>query len=222
MTLHEAYGDDYIVKFLLDLTGLGYAFGFWPYNPTWWFYSCILILYMVFPILYRIKNKLFALLVIALFAGGVGRYFTDYNILHTFKYLGVFILGVIMATYKVVPHNISKKHKLLFFIAFIIVSYIRIRDNGSPIIEDIFLNYLLVILYVSINLPKFVSSTLSFIGVHSFNIFLFHTIIQRSFTDVIYISHNPIIIYIAFITLCLAISFVYERVKNTILRFKIK
>lgn len=56
-TFDEAYGTNTVIKFLLDVTGLINAFGLYGYNVTWWFYSCIILLYILFPFLYRLLNK---------------------------------------------------------------------------------------------------------------------------------------------------------------------
>lgn len=63
----EAYGDNIGIKFLLDFTGLINAFGLYGYNVTWWFYSCIILLYILFPFLYRLvkKDTMLSVLVVA-------------------------------------------------------------------------------------------------------------------------------------------------------------
>lgn len=48
-TFEQVYGQEIISKFLLDFIGLIYLTGEYGYNPTWWFYSCIIILYLLFP-----------------------------------------------------------------------------------------------------------------------------------------------------------------------------
>lgn len=66
-TFYEAYGNYAGIKFLLDATGLINAFGLYGYNVTWWFYSCIILLYLLFPFLYRLlkKDTLLSVLVVA-------------------------------------------------------------------------------------------------------------------------------------------------------------
>ena len=66
-TFDEAYGNHTGIKFLLDVTGLINAFGLYGYNVTWWFYSCIILLYILFPFLYRLlkKDTMFSVMVVA-------------------------------------------------------------------------------------------------------------------------------------------------------------
>lgn len=66
-TFDEAYGTNTVIKFLLDVTGLINAFGLYGYNVTWWFYSCIILLYILFPFLYSLlkKDTMFSVMVVA-------------------------------------------------------------------------------------------------------------------------------------------------------------
>lgn len=56
--LNEVYGDHTTVKFILDLFGLLNCFGMYGYNLTWWFYSCIILLYAIFPFIYRMRQNM--------------------------------------------------------------------------------------------------------------------------------------------------------------------
>ena len=66
-TFQDAYGNYAGIKFLLDATGLINAFGLYGYNVTWWFYSCIILLYILFPFLFRLlkKDAMISVLVVA-------------------------------------------------------------------------------------------------------------------------------------------------------------
>ena len=56
-TFVDVYHHNVAGKVLLDFFGLSYLFGFYGYNPTWWFMSLIIILYVLFPFLYRIAKQ---------------------------------------------------------------------------------------------------------------------------------------------------------------------
>ena len=45
-TLIDAYGNHCFFKMLLDFLGILNLTGNLGYNPTWWFYSCIILLYL--------------------------------------------------------------------------------------------------------------------------------------------------------------------------------
>lgn len=53
----DVYAEPKILNFLLDFFGLINLTGKLGYNPTWWFYSCILTLYLIFPLMWMIVVK---------------------------------------------------------------------------------------------------------------------------------------------------------------------
>ena len=81
-------------KFIIDLFGLSHAFGFYGYNATWWFYSCIIILYLLFPYLYMLlpKYKIVLILISLILYNSNFVLFQSFNL-----YLISFSLGMIMA-----------------------------------------------------------------------------------------------------------------------------
>ena len=84
---------------------------------------------------------------------------------------------------------------------------------------DAVIVFLMVIAYKSIKLPEMVSKVLEFFGRHSMNIFLFHTFIfYMWFKDIIYITRNPLIIFLELLSVCLRISVILESIKK-IIRF---
>ena len=85
------------------------------------------------------------------------------------------------------------------------------------IIVDSVICVILVFLYKSLNVSGKLENTLVFLGKHSMNIFLFHTFIfSYYFHDFIYCSHNPIIIYITLLVVCLIISVAINNFKEII------
>ena len=48
-TFADVYGTHTILKSGLDILGLLNLTGQLGYNATWWFYSCIIVLYMIYP-----------------------------------------------------------------------------------------------------------------------------------------------------------------------------
>lgn len=57
ITLADVYGNHYLVKFTLEIIGLLNCLGLYGYNPTWWFYSCIILLYLLFPFIVSLFNS---------------------------------------------------------------------------------------------------------------------------------------------------------------------
>lgn len=59
ITFDKVYGDHMIEKATLDFFGLLNLTGNLGYNPTWWFYSCITVLYLLFPLIMTMcRNKI--------------------------------------------------------------------------------------------------------------------------------------------------------------------
>jgi surface polysaccharide O-acyltransferase-like enzyme len=54
----DAYGNHAVGKMILDFLGVLNLTGKLGYNPTWWFYSCIIVLYLLYPLLHKkLSNK---------------------------------------------------------------------------------------------------------------------------------------------------------------------
>lgn len=88
----RAYGDDFVLPFIADLTGTINMFGRYGYNPTWWFYSCIIVLYALFPLILKALNRPFALC--AMLAVSLGLILVPITLIQPIKfYLITFILG---------------------------------------------------------------------------------------------------------------------------------
>lgn len=59
MTFEKVYVTHVTEKAFLDFFGLINLTGNLGYNPTWWFYSCITVLYLLFPIIITVcRNKI--------------------------------------------------------------------------------------------------------------------------------------------------------------------
>lgn len=56
-TFTDVYREPRALNFILDFFGLLNITGQYGYNPTWWFYSCILGLYFLFPVLCLIVTR---------------------------------------------------------------------------------------------------------------------------------------------------------------------
>ncbi len=72
-----------------------------------------------------------------------------------------------------------------------------------------------VVLYSSISLPRIITSLFAFWGMHSYNIFMFHTFIfYYYFHDLIYWSRNPVIICLTLLFVCVILSWAIEFIKR--------
>lgn len=210
-TFTDAYQTNIIPKFILDFFGLINCLGLYGYNVTWWFYSCIIVLYLAFPWLYKLMETNLLALVVSI----VAIYFMPIpQILGIRIYFACFVTRMLLCKYKIPPHPV------LWFSLCLMLSVERFVAK-DVILFDSILTLSMVMAYKSIILPALISNLLEFVGKHSMNIFLFHTFIYYYwFRDFIYASRNPIVIYLLLLLICLLISIGIELLKK-IIRFNI-
>jgi len=177
------------------------------YNATWWFYSCIIVLYLVFPLMYKMLKKDLQTLLLLTFIIS----FLPIPFISVVKfYIVAFVLGMYIATKNTPPSNPT------WFAIMLVVLYAAARNvNAYPLMIDCLLVLLVVQVYSLIKWPKSVVTVMVFLGKHSMNIFLFHTFIYYYwFRDFIYASRNPIIIFLTLLVICIPISMLLEWVKK--------
>lgn len=207
-TFQDAYQNNIVGHFVADVLGL-HALIFkdvYCYNPTWWFYSCIIVLYLIFPLMYKMLKKDLQTLLLLTFIIS----FLPIPFISVVKfYIVAFVLGMYIAT-KIPPSNST------WFAIMLVVLYAAARNvNAYPLMIDCLLVLLVVQVYSLIKWPKSVVTVMVFLGKHSMNIFLFHTFIYYYwFRDFIYTSRNPIIIFLTLLVICIPISMLLEWVKK--------
>ena len=91
-TPEVVYHNHIVWKFLADFLGLAYNFGFYGFNPTWWFMSCILVLYLLFPLLFKLCRRYWLFLLVI----SVGITWIPLYVFNPIKfYLFTFLIGII-------------------------------------------------------------------------------------------------------------------------------
>lgn len=214
-TFSDAYQSHIIPKLILDFFGIINCFGWYGYNATWWFYSCIIVLYFCFPFLYRMqeRNPILTMATIVSICFLPTPLFASAKIYFASFYMGMVVCRYQNNTLKITPPN----HQILWWIVFALLSVERFIVH-DVLFFDAFLTLALVMTYKSIRLPQLAASVFNFFGKHSMNIFLFHTFIYYYwFRDFIYASRNPIIIYLILLAICLVVSLTLEYIKKIIL-----
>jgi len=100
-TFQTAFPDKTALHTILDIFGIHQWFYSKPYsyNATWWFYSCIISLYLLFPALYRLmkENPLMLML------GAIAISFMPFNVLSLNYYIVAFVVGMLMVSCKITP-----------------------------------------------------------------------------------------------------------------------
>lgn len=105
-TFRDAYQNRIALNLLTDILGVHTLFipnsDTYCYNPTWWFYSCIIVLYVLFPFVYKtLKNGQALTMILIAFA--ISMLPTQYIIGPIRVYILVFILGAGIALWKIPP-----------------------------------------------------------------------------------------------------------------------
>ena len=211
-TFSVVYHDGIVFKLLLDFLGLLNCIGLLGYNATWWFMSCIILLYLLFPLLYKFARTNWPL---SIALAMTITFLPLVNVVNPIRYYVItFVLGILYAL-KILPPP-SSKETVFTFLLFLILSVCRIF--GDPILIDCILSLLLVHLYTYVRVPNGVAHILEIIGRHSMNIFLFHTFIYYYwFREIIYAPRNPVVIYAFLLAVCLLVSFAIEKLKSLII-----
>lgn len=213
-TFTVVYGNHILIKGIIDFVGLSYSVGFYGYNATWWFMSCIIILYGLFPFLAKFcQNHCIVLLAISV----VIVFFPMYIFSPIKYYLFPFSLGIACAQKKY--FNIYVNNSLTGGKILIVTVLLFCIRNFVPytLLFDGVLSLFIIVSLKYINLDSTVINILSFLGKHSMNIFLFHTFIYHYyFHDFIYWTQNPILILLTLLLVCLSISTVMECLKSSL------
>lgn len=222
-TFDVVYGDAVIPNMLLDFFGLLNCRMLYGYNATWWFYSCIILLYLSFPLLrwIRLKSKV-AFYIVMVLAIGLGMHPTHGYFLYPIKYyLFPFCLGMEMAVSGSRLREVGLSDPMKFVLSFLFLALcvtVRICTQRYVLMIDSLIAFFIIISYLTLSLKPeegFVRKGLGFLGKHSFNIFLFHTFIfSLYFKEYTYSFGYPIAIFFILLLECLGISVFIEFLKH--------
>lgn len=217
-TFADAYGDHIAVKSVLDFFGLLKMFGVNGYNPTWWFYSCIIVLYLLFPLLNKWLWRVpFFVICVSLTCGLLSR-IPGINVIA--GYLIVFVTGMLMAR---MPLSWLKETKIWqLLLVLVLLSAWRFAKSTFVPVADTFICAGIAILVYKLPLWHWLSRIFEELGKHSMNMFLTHTFIYYYwFKDYIYITRNPILIFLSLTISCYSLSVLIEWTKQKVGFYKL-
>lgn len=218
-SLESVYANNIVPKLIADIMGLAYAFEFYGYNATWWFMSCIIVLYLLFPFIYKVLGNKIA--ITAIMAGSIAISYFDIHGLYPIRhYLMTFVAGMIFARYNILQRCKvdTPLKKCALIIALAACFYIRSRLFLYAMNFDTLLCLFIIAAYACFGIKwQWCRKALDFTGRHSMNIFLFHTFIYLYYLqELIYSPRNPLIIFITLLAASLAISVIIEKIKEII------
>lgn len=183
--LSAVYGEhvNIIKRLLYDFIGVQ---GFNSYNITWWFNQLIIILYLVFPILYRlIRIKPWAAIILGLILMRLSSHIS-FNPADICTWQFPFILGITWHLYENKGIKVQKwmdSHKymaismsLLLLGCLIVLRMFPIIPHWSGIRIDGFLSCALALCVITISRHfRYLINIFAFFGKHSMNIYMTHT-----------------------------------------------
>ena len=210
-TFPLVYGDHYVIRAFGDFLGLHQAiFNAAGYNATWWFYSCIIVLYLIYPIIWRFRRLWFIMIPFAVVFEMVIFHVPFFGPSNVGPYLLSFVCGLSYAYVNPQVGSFDLKSNIILIAVLLLTCEYRFHI-GATYLWDAAITITGTFIYGIISIPKCLSEVLAFLGKHSFNIFLFHTfILVYYFHDYIYWSGNPLFIYLTLLAVCIPISMFIE------------
>ena len=210
-SMYMVYGNHIAMRAGLDFLGILFDFGYYGYNPTWWFITCIISLYLLYPFLYKGLEK-YPYLVFT--AGVILPMFSFLTpIVPIAAYLLPFTMGMWMARRPAEEFTRIGYTELLVVLA-LLAMFHNFSNNAKFIVETMMCADIAVLAGKTEFGPRFEKIFVE-LGKHSMNIFLFHTFIfYYWFTDYIYITRNPVLIFLELLAVCWLISVCLERLKQ--------
>lgn len=226
LSFDKVYGDHVAGKFLLDLTGLLNLTGSYGVNPTWWFLSCIILLYLLFPVIMIAFERQWSKILIFLISIVMIVWPGNLIFLGPIRYyLFAFLVGIYIyhldtqtitpplqqITNRAVNGSLTTIERHIFLSGlFLLLSFRFMLPYALGV--DTIIALLIVIVYKNIKVHSGMLRFLNICGKHSFNIFLFHTFLFFLYIpDVIYWSRNPVVIFFTLLALCLPISWIVNK-----------
>lgn len=187
-SLADAYGQEsnVIVCLLRDIMGLQC---YESYNPTWWFNQLIIILYLLFPLLYRVVYIKPWLAILVGIVITLAHLYIPYNPADICTWQLPFVIGIVWKLYEAKFPTLQEwisNHKYVFAISSLALMIVLIIIRMYPIIPhwkgvkvDGFLSCAIALCVVSmLRYMQYVSAALAFLGKHSINIYLTHTFVN--------------------------------------------
>lgn len=177
-TFTAVYGENWCIKALADFLGIHQAVIGHPngYNATWWFLGVIIILYLIYPLIWRYRRYWFIMIPLGIMVPTVASFIPFFGPSLFGHYFMAFVCGFAFALKKPDLGEVNLIEKLFLFLLFLFACFFRFYA-WNPFIWDAGIITIGLVIYNFIRIPQWISVSLSFLGKHSYNIFLFHTFI---------------------------------------------
>lgn len=230
VSLSEIYGEGNkgVMYAIIDAMGFASFFGSPTLNETWWYMTLAFLLIFMVPVLIKSYKSCGILLVV------ISAYFTYLGVNDSAftRYLFCIMMGILFAEenifervkrVSVLPNTIFNKIMkcVIFILMIVFLLYLRKKTNWSYWIDTLFTICICCLCMELHNVPLGVNRIMEYLGRHSMNIFLVHTLIfEYYFTEFIYGFKHWILITFALLMSSLLVSILCERIKKIIKFYK--
>lgn len=223
MSVYKGYKG--LFNFIINMLGLSHIFKSYTLIGTWWYISFATLVIFLFPILMKIYQKYGIILcVLAIIVprclGVMPNDFTKWMLAIT---LGIYFSDRDLLVYlkEWIPFG-NKQGALLKFLAMTSILFVLYKmrvstwqKNYSDIFESVIPVFLVCYCYTYILNWKYINKMLEFFGVHSMNIFLFHSFIRFKWMNIYEIAGPyAIVIVLGVFVPSLIVSIIIEFVKS--------
>lgn len=222
-TLQDVYTGHAYAKFMIQMTGLHrFVYSEFGYNETWWYMSVIIPLIIFFPFLYELTKK-YGVLVLIFCVVIVLANRDAVSVIR--PWLLPFVLGIYASqrnSIVVISDRLHTYGNWRFMILFFAIVSVAVLKSSIPLLggsesDWLFGGLIIVFVFEFTTVLGVAGKVLGFLGMHLFNIFLFHTFIYDYYwKEYIYFANNPILIFLALLLSSLVISMAIEQIKRRI------
>lgn len=232
----DVYKDTHLINSfvfaLYDFFGLAELFGTPTLVGTWWYMSLALIIIAVMPILYKLYKKYGALslfIMTFLFCGFIKKASSDDIVNYDMvRWTFTLELGMIFADrnllVKIKEFKLIKNGVIDFIIKLVVLSagllvcvyYRRYLDwNVSYIRDGLIPTYVIIYCYVILAEIPVLRNVLQFLGKHSMNIFMSHTLLRAFFLkDFLYGLKYSMLTFFVLLALSVLLSIAIDLIKK--------
>lgn len=214
---------------LLDAFGLRAVIYSATLNNTWWYMEAAVVFYLSFPLLHKMLNKFPALLMgisaLPVLLASVNIFWSGFITTdRELFYLLDFVVGMELSRRgvlnRIAAYCRQDKKKQREFIGYTIVFFVVvcvIRTQLSLIVDTVYAFSIILVGIGIASLEGIVNKALEFLGTHSMNIFLIHSMIYYYFSGTKQLLESIDVVlfrYAALVLICLGCSMLVELVKS--------
>ena len=220
-------------NFLLEVFGMRALFYTPTLNQSWWYFEAIIVLYLVFPVLYKGVYK-FPILTLTLSAlppalVGFGLYWNEtFQTEREVFWFLPFVAGMLFARFDTLD-EVKKSvlmHKWIWIpVLGVLLAAIMFIRTRMLLLPDTPYAFFVIIgcIWLGAYFPRFVSSFLDLLGRHSMTIFMVHSFLYYYFG----ISAKALklfpdrygIRYAVFVLYSLAVAVVFDKIKDALIKW---